>query len=62
MRKLIIVTAIVAVAATAVIWSITTVAGPKLTGKVEEASAPISPHQIMMEQGKILPVESWDAY
>ena len=62
MRKIIIVTAIVAIAATAVVWSIATVAGPKFSGKVEEASAPIAPHEIMLKQGKILPVESWDAY
>jgi hypothetical protein len=60
MRKIIIVTAIVAIAATAVVWSIATVAGPKFGGKVEGAS--ISPHEIMIRQGKILPVESWDAY
>ena len=62
MRKLIIVTAIVAIAAVAVVWSIATVAGPKFGGKVEEASAPVSPHEIMIKQGKILPVESWDVY
>ena len=62
MRKVIIVTAIVAIAATAVVWSIATVAGPKFGGKVAEASAPIAPHEIMLKQGKILPVESWDAY
>jgi hypothetical protein len=62
MRKVIIVTAIVAIAATAVVWSIATVAGPKFGGKVEEASTPIAPHEIMLKQGKILPVESWDAY
>ncbi len=62
MRKLIIVTAIVAIAATAVVWSIATVAGPKLTGKTEGVSAPISPHEITVKHGKILPVESWDAY
>jgi len=62
MRKLIIVTAIVAIAATAVVWSIATVAGPKLIGKTEQASAPISPREITVKHGKILPVESWDAY
>jgi hypothetical protein len=62
MRKLIIVTAIVVIAAVAVVWSIATVAGPKFGGKVEGASAPVSPHEIMIKQGKMLPVESWDAY
>jgi hypothetical protein len=62
MRKLIIVTAMVAIAATAVIWSIATVAGPKLAGKVGEASAPISPHEIMVKHGKPLRAETWDAF
>jgi hypothetical protein len=62
MRKLIILTAIVAIAATAVIWSIATVARPKFSGKVEEASAPIAPHEIIVKHGKPLPVESWDAF
>jgi hypothetical protein len=62
MRKLMIVTAIVAIAATAVIWSIATVAGPKFAGKVDEASAPISPHEIMVKHGKPLRAETWDAF
>jgi hypothetical protein len=62
MRKLIIVTAMVAIAATAVIRSIATVAGPKFVGKVDEASAPISPHEIMVKHGKPLRAETWDAF
>jgi hypothetical protein len=62
MRKLIIVTAMVAIAATAVIWSIATVARPKFSGKVEEASAPISAHEIMVKHRKPLREESWDAF
>jgi hypothetical protein len=62
MRKLMIVTAMVAIAATAVIWSIATVAGPKFAGKVDEASAPISPHEIMVKPGKPLRAETWDAF
>jgi hypothetical protein len=62
MRKLMIVTAIVAIAATAVIWSIATVAGPKFAGKGDEASAPISPHEIMVKHGKPLRAETWDAF
>ena len=62
MRKLIILTAMVAIAATAVVWSITTVARPKFAGKVEEASAPILPHEIMVKHGKPLRAESWDAF
>jgi hypothetical protein len=62
MRKLMIVTAMVAIAATAVIWSIATVAGPKFAGKVDEASAPISPHEIMVKHGRPLRAEFWDAF
>jgi len=62
MRKLMIVTAMVAIAATAVIWSIATVAGPTFAGKVGEASAPISPHEIMVKHGKPLRAETWDAF
>jgi hypothetical protein len=62
MRKLMIVTAMLAIAATAVIWSIATVAGPKFAGKVDEASAPISPHEIMVKHGKPLRAETWDAF
>jgi hypothetical protein len=62
MRKLIIITAMVAIVATAVIWSIATVARPKFAGKVEEASAPLSPHEIMIKHGKPLRAESWDAF
>ena len=59
MRKLIILAAIV-ITMTAVVWSIATVAGPKFAGK--ETSAPVSPHEIMVKQGKVLPVEFWDAF
>jgi hypothetical protein len=62
MRKLMIVTAMVAIAATAVIWSIATVAGPKFAGKVDEASAPISTHEIMIKHGKPLRAETWDTF
>jgi len=61
MRKLIIVTGIVALAALAAVWSMSTLAKPKGAGKVEatEASAPISPHQIMVKQGKDVQIEYW---
>jgi hypothetical protein len=62
MRKLIILTAMVAIVVTAIVWSIATVAGPKFAGKVEDAAAPVSPHEIMVKQGKTLPVEFWDAF
>jgi hypothetical protein len=62
MRKLIILAAIIVIAMTAVVWSIAPVAGPWFAGKAEETSAPVSPHEIMRKQGKVLPVESWDAF
>jgi hypothetical protein len=40
-----------------VVWSVTTLAKPK--GGALEASAPVSPHDIMVRQGSSLPVEFW---
>ena len=62
MRKLIILAVIVVIATTAIAWSITTVTEPKFAGKTEETSASVSPHEIMRKQGRVLPVESWDAF
>jgi hypothetical protein len=61
MRKHIILGCIVIVTAIAVVWSMSTLAKPKIAGNVEatEASAPISPHEIMVRQGANLPVEYW---
>ena len=61
MRKIIIIGGIVAVAAVAVVWSMSTLAKPKGAGKSEatEASAPISPHDIMVRQGKDVQIEYW---
>jgi hypothetical protein len=55
-------TAMVAIAATAIVWSIGTVARPKFAGNVADTAAPISPHELMVKQGKTLPVEFWDAF
>ena len=55
MRKRFVLAAIAAVAAIAVVWSVSTLATPKVT----EASAPVSPHDIMVKQGNSLPVEYW---
>ena len=55
MRKRFILAAIAATAAVAGVWSVSTLATPKVT----EASAPVSPHQIMVKQGNSLPVEYW---
>ena len=57
MRKRFVLAAVAAVAALAVVWSVTTLAKPK--GGTTEASAPVSPHEIMVRQGSSLPVEFW---
>jgi hypothetical protein len=64
MRKMIIFAAVAVIAATATVWSIATFARSKVAGSVEatETSAPVSPHEIMIKQGRNLPVEYWDAF
>ena len=64
MRKMIIFAAVAVIVATAAVWSIATFARSKVAGSVEatETSAPVSPHEIMIKQGKNLPVEFWDAF
>jgi len=61
MRKIIIIGGIVAVAAVAAIWSMSTLAKSKIAGKVEatQASATISPHDIMIQQGRDIQIEYW---
>ena len=61
MRKMIIFAAIALIVATAAVWSIATFARSKVAGLVEatETSAPVSPHEIMVKQGRTLPVEYW---
>ena len=55
MRKRFILAAIASVVAVAAVWSVSTLATPKVT----EASTPVSPHDIMVKQGNSLPVEYW---
>jgi len=62
MRKMIILTVMVAIAVAAIVWSIAPVAKPNSAGKVESASEPLTPHEIMVKQGKTLPAEFWDAF
>ena len=59
MRKIIVLTAIAAIVATAAVWSIATFARSKVGGHghATETSAPVSPHDIMVKQGSSLPVE-----
>ncbi|HEY6995159.1 MAG TPA: hypothetical protein VH397_15735 [Xanthobacteraceae bacterium] len=49
--------------ATIAAWSISTFAKPKVANKLDaaEASAPISPRDIMVTH-KRLPIEAWDAF
>ena len=64
MRKMIIFAAVAVIVATATVWSIATFARSKVAGSVEatETSAPVSPHELMIKQGRNLPVEYWDAF
>jgi hypothetical protein len=61
MRRIIILAAIAVIAGTAGVWSIAMFAKPKAAGHVgaAETSAPVSPHEIMVEQGRSMPVEYW---
>jgi|SRR6516225_7227328 len=63
MRKIAVLAAIAALIAAAVgIWSTATFDKPKVAGDVqatEALGAPVSPHEIMVKQGRTLPVEYW---
>ena len=61
MRKMIIFAAVALIVAAAAVWSIATFARSKVAGPVEatETSAPLSPHEVMVKQGRSLPVEYW---
>jgi hypothetical protein len=61
MRKIILLAAIAVIAATAAVWSIVTFANPKAAFHVQstEELAPVSPHEIMIKQGRTLPAEYW---
>jgi hypothetical protein len=65
MRKIVVLAAIAAlIAAAAGIWSTApaTYEGPKVAGHVQATEVPgvsVSPHEIMVKQGRSLPVEYW---
>jgi flagellar basal body-associated protein FliL len=61
MRKIILLAVIAVIAATATVWSIVTFAKPKTAVHVQstEERRPVSPHEIMIKQGRSLPVEYW---
>jgi hypothetical protein len=52
---------IAAVAAIALVWSISTLAKSKFvhSAEVAKASSPIAPHEIMVRHDKSLPTEYW---
>ena len=48
------------IAAAAGLWSTGTFDKPKAAGNVQATEAPpVSPHEVMVKQGGILPVEYW---
>ena len=61
MRKIVVLAAAAAViAAAAGLWSTATFDKPKVAGHVQATEAPpVSPHEIMVKQGRSLPVEYW---
>jgi hypothetical protein len=61
MHKIITLAVIIIVAAVAVVWS-RSLSGPGTGIEVEatEASATISPTEVMVKRGKNLPVERWE--
>ena len=61
MRKSIIFVAVAVIVATAAVWSIATFARSRGAGPMQatETSAPVSPHEIMVKQGRTLPAEYW---
>ena len=64
MRRMIILAAMGVIAATTAIWSIAIFAKAKVVGDLPatDTSAQISPHEMMIKQGKVLPVEYWDPF
>jgi hypothetical protein len=64
MRKIVVLAATVVVIATAAgLWSAAKFDKPKVVGNVQATEVPpISPHEIMVKQGRILQVEYWGAH
>ena len=61
MRKTILLAAVAVIAATAVVWSIVKYSEPKTAFHVQstEERASVSPHEMMIKQGRTIPVEYW---
>jgi hypothetical protein len=63
MHKIVTMAAVIAVAAVAAAWSISTLPRPNLASKAEIELVPaITPFELMVRHGKSLPAESWDAF
>ena len=64
MHKIVVLAVTTAViAAAAGLWFTGTFDKPKAAGNVQATEAPqVSPHEIMVKQGRTLPAEYWDAF
>jgi membrane protein YdbS with pleckstrin-like domain len=59
MRKIIVLAAVAVIAATAVVWSIVTFSKPNPALQVQSIEEKVSPHEMMIKQGRIIPAEYW---
>jgi hypothetical protein len=61
MRRILVLAAMAVIAATTAIWSIAIFAKPKVVGDLPatDTSASVSPHEMMIKQGRTIPVEYW---
>jgi uncharacterized lipoprotein YajG len=61
MRKVILLAAVAVIAATAAVSSIVTFSKPNPAFQVQstEEKASVSPHELMIKQGRTIPVEYW---
>jgi len=62
MQKIITMAAVVAVAAVAAAWSISTLPRPNASKAGLEIVPNLAPLELMVSHGKNLPAESWDAF
>jgi hypothetical protein len=63
MQKIVTMAAVIAVAAVAAAWSISTLPRPNLASKAGIGDVPsVAPFELMVLHGQSLPAESWDAF
>ncbi len=63
MHKIVTMAAVIAVAAVAAAWSISTLPRPNGASKAGIEVVPnLTPFELMVRHGKNLPAESWDAF